>query len=156
MFGCKKPGHLQYIDINVICLSRFCRLRDYNVLYICGTDEYGTATETKAIEEGLTPQEICDKYNKLHCDVYDWFNISFDYFGRTTTEHQTKLVSLDFSKLIRMIETVTHDFHQSEPVVSCIIKVYRHCVFCYISVRLHKSSRGTTVSLISFVVFLNR
>jgi len=73
-------------------LHRFCRLRDYNVLYICGTDEYGTATETKAIEEGLTPQEICDKYNRLHCDVYDWFNISFDYFGRTTTEQQTQSV----------------------------------------------------------------
>jgi len=77
----------------MICLfflSRFCRLRDYNVLYICGTDEYGTATETKAIEEGLTPQEICNKYNKLHRDVYNWFNIGFDYFGRTSTEHQTK------------------------------------------------------------------
>ena len=79
-------------------LCRFCRLRDYNVLYICGTDEYGTATETKAIEEGLTPQEICDKYNKLHRDVYDWFNVSFDYFGRTTTEHQTRSVSLELSR----------------------------------------------------------
>lgn len=36
--------------------SRYCRLRNYNVLYICGTDEYGTATETKALEEGLSPQ----------------------------------------------------------------------------------------------------
>jgi methionyl-tRNA synthetase len=69
--------------------TRFCRLRDYNVLYICGTDEYGTATETKAIEEGLTPQEICDKYFVLHRDIYSWFNISFDFFGRTTTEQQT-------------------------------------------------------------------
>ena len=82
-------------------LYRFCRLRDYNVLYICGTDEYGTATETKAIEEGLTPQEICDKYYKLHCDVYDWFNVSFDYFGRTTTEHQTKSVSPDLANYQR-------------------------------------------------------
>jgi len=74
-------------------LYRFCRLRDYNVLYICGTDEYGTATETKAIEEGLTPQQICNKYNKLHREVYDWFNIGFDYFGRTSTEQQTMSVS---------------------------------------------------------------
>jgi len=81
----------RYHDV-VSDVCRFCRLRDYNVLYICGTDEYGTATETKAIEEGLTPHEICDKYNKLHCDVYDWFNISFDYFGRTTTQQQTQLV----------------------------------------------------------------
>ena len=72
--------------------SRFCRLRDYNTLYVCGTDEYGTATETKAIEEGLTPQEICDKYHKLHASIYKWFDIEFDYFGRTTTKQQTKYV----------------------------------------------------------------
>lgn len=41
--------------------ARYCRLRGYNVLYICGTDEYGTATETKAMEENCTPQQICDK-----------------------------------------------------------------------------------------------
>ena len=72
--------------------SRFCRLRDYNTLYVCGTDEYGTATETKAIEEGLTPQEICDKYHKLHAGIYKWFDIEFDYFGRTTTKQQTQFV----------------------------------------------------------------
>jgi len=71
--------------------ARFARLRGYNVLYVCGTDEYGTSTETKAVEEGLTPREICDKYNKLHGEIYKWFNISFDKFGRTTTEDQTKI-----------------------------------------------------------------
>ena len=60
-------------------------------MYICGTDEYGTTTETKAIQEGLTPQQICDKYNKLHDEIYQWFEISFDKFGRTTTEKQTKI-----------------------------------------------------------------
>ncbi len=39
--------------------ARYCRLRGYNALYICGTDEYGTATETKAIEEGLGCRELC-------------------------------------------------------------------------------------------------
>ena len=62
----------------------------YKTLYICGTDEYGTATETKAIEEGLTPRQICDKYFKLHEQVYQWFGISFYHFGRTTTDNQTK------------------------------------------------------------------
>lgn len=74
--------------------NRFCRLRNYNTLYICGTDEYGTATETKALEEGLTPQQICDKYHALHRDIYKWFNIDFDHFGRTTTQKQTEWVSL--------------------------------------------------------------
>ena len=69
--------------------ARYCRLRQWNTLYICGTDEYGTATETKAAQEGLTPKEICDKYNKIHSEVYKWFNISFDFFGRTTTQQQT-------------------------------------------------------------------
>lgn len=45
--------------------ARFCRLRRYNVIYICGTDEYGTATQTKAFEEGLSCREICDKYHKV-------------------------------------------------------------------------------------------
>lgn len=70
--------------------SRYSRLRQWNTLYLCGTDEYGTATETKAMEEGLTPQEICDKYHAIHADIYRWFNISFDIFGRTTTPQQTK------------------------------------------------------------------
>ncbi|XP_004365688.2 methionyl-tRNA synthetase [Capsaspora owczarzaki ATCC 30864] len=71
--------------------ARFCRERGYNTLYICGTDEYGTATETKALEEGLTPQQICDKYHKLHREIYEYFQISFDHFGRTTTPQQTEI-----------------------------------------------------------------
>lgn len=41
--------------------ARYCRLRGHNVLYVCGTDEYGTATENKALEEGCSPLQICDK-----------------------------------------------------------------------------------------------
>ena len=76
---------------------RYRRLCQDNVLYICGTDEYGTTTETKALEEGLTPQQICDKYSALHTQIYEWFNISFDRFGRTSTEEQTKLVVLVYN-----------------------------------------------------------
>lgn len=78
---------------------RFCRLRDHNVLFVCGTDEYGTATETKAMEEGLSPREICDKYHKIHDSIYKWFNISFDQFGRTTNSHQTEIAQNIFWKL---------------------------------------------------------
>lgn len=70
--------------------ARYCRTRNRNTLYICGTDEYGTATETKALEEGVSPQALCDKYNALHCKVYEWFQIGFDHFGRTSTESQTR------------------------------------------------------------------
>jgi len=78
--------------------------RNRRTLYICGTDEYGTATETQALKEGITPHELCDKYWILHKDTYEWFdigyassnfafgssfidpwNFSFDHFGRTST-----------------------------------------------------------------------
>ena len=65
--------------------ARFCRLRDYNAIFICGTDEYGTATEIKAISEGLTPQQICDKYHDIHKGVYEWFDCDTELFGRTST-----------------------------------------------------------------------
>lgn len=69
--------------------ARYCRLAGYNTLYIGGTDEYGTATETKALAENLTPQQICDKYFDVHNGIYRWFGIGFDFFGRTSTpEHK--------------------------------------------------------------------
>ncbi|OMJ12633.1 putative methionine-tRNA ligase, cytoplasmic [Smittium culicis] len=78
--------------------ARYCRSRGINTLYVCGTDEYGTATETKAIEENMSCQDLCDKYHKIHSDVYKWFNISFDFFGRTTTPLQTEIVQDMFIK----------------------------------------------------------
>lgn len=82
--------------------SRYCRLRNYNTLYISGTDEYGTATETKALEEGLTPQQICDKYNAIHTEIYKWFNIDFDLFGRTTIPEQTEVTQQLFLRLHKL------------------------------------------------------
>lgn len=79
--------------------SRYCKARGHPTLFVCGTDEYGTATETKAIEEKITPQELCDKYNKLHKEVYDWFEIGFDHFGRTPTTEQTEIAQDIFLKL---------------------------------------------------------
>jgi len=81
--------------------ARFCRARGYETLYVCGTDEYGTATETKAREEGLTPRQICDKYHSLHAGIYSDFNISFDIFGRTSTDEQTKIAQAIFEDLDR-------------------------------------------------------
>ena len=94
-------GNIVGAVLSADVFARFCRLRGYNTLYICGTDEYGTSTETKAIEEGLTPSQICDKYNALHSQIYDWFDISFDKFGRTTTEKQTKVAQDIFWSLYK-------------------------------------------------------
>lgn len=66
-----------------------------------GTDEYGTATETKARSMGKTPREVCDEFYKIHTEVYKWFGISFDYWGRTSTEKQTEIVQGLFMDLYR-------------------------------------------------------
>ena len=79
--------------------ARFCRSRGYDTLYICGTDEYGTATETKALEEKKTPRELCDFYYKEHVKVYDWFHINFDKFGRTSNEECTEITQGLFEDL---------------------------------------------------------
>ena len=79
--------------------ARFCRMKGYETLYICGTDEYGTATETKALEEGVTPQELCDKFHFIHKEIYEWFNIEFDKFGRTSTPKQTEITQHLFNML---------------------------------------------------------
>lgn len=81
--------------------ARFCRSRGYETLYVCGTDEYGTASETRALKEGVTPRELCNRYHKIHKEIYEWFNISFDYFGRTSTEKQTRIVQHIFNQVNR-------------------------------------------------------
>jgi len=79
--------------------ARFTRLMGKNALYICGTDEYGTATETKALAEKCTPKELCDKYHALHKKIYDWFDIDFDIFGRTSDPLHTVITQEIFLEL---------------------------------------------------------
>lgn len=79
--------------------SRYNKARGRPTLYICGTDEYGTATETKALEEGVTPEELCSKYNKIHAEVYEWFEIGFDIFGRTPTRQHKEISQAIFLQL---------------------------------------------------------
>jgi methionyl-tRNA synthetase len=88
-------GSLLSADVH----ARFLRRIGKNVLYVCGTDEYGTTTEIKALREELTCQEICDKYHALQKHTVEWFNISCDVFGRTTTETQTELAQDIFLRL---------------------------------------------------------
>lgn len=54
----------------------------------------------QALEEKLTCQEICDKYHAIHADIYRWFNISFDKFGRTPTQQQTDISQSIFKTLL--------------------------------------------------------
>ncbi|GAA97345.1 hypothetical protein E5Q_04023 [Mixia osmundae IAM 14324] len=79
--------------------ARYSRIRNRPTLYACGTDEYGTTTETKAMADGVTPQQLCDRYHQIHKTSYEWFQISFDVFGRTTTPQQTEICQDAFKKL---------------------------------------------------------
>jgi methionyl-tRNA synthetase len=92
-------GNLIGCVLSADVYARYCRAVGLNTLYICGTDEYGTATETKALEEKLSPKELCDKFHHLHKSIYDWFDIDFDYFGRTSTEVHTKITQDIFGRL---------------------------------------------------------
>jgi methionyl-tRNA synthetase len=91
-------GNLIGCVLSADVYARFCRLMGYNTLYICGTDEYGTATETKAIEEKCTPKELCDKFHVLHKGIYEWFDIDFDSFGRTSTPVHTEITQGIFNE----------------------------------------------------------
>ncbi|XP_040166180.1 methionine--tRNA ligase, cytoplasmic [Anopheles arabiensis] len=92
-------GNIVGCVLSADIFARYSRLCGYNTLYIGGTDEYGTATETKALAENMTPRQICDKYFDIHNSIYRWFGIGFDYFGRTTTAEQTRIVQEIFKEL---------------------------------------------------------
>ena len=80
------------LDLPITTFCSYCRIRGYNTLYICGTDEYGTATETKALEEGVSCEKLCEKYHAIHKQTYEWFGCDFRPLGRTPTDWHTKYV----------------------------------------------------------------
>jgi methionyl-tRNA synthetase len=88
---------------NVVCVisadvfARYLKSKGEDVISVCGTDEHGTTTEVKALEEGLTPRQLVDKYFKIHKEIYEWFNCEFDCFGRTSSD-ENKEVSIDIFK----------------------------------------------------------
>jgi methionyl-tRNA synthetase len=92
--------------------ARFARQAGHNALYICGTDEYGTATETKAQEAKKTCREICDEYNAIHQQVYDWFDCDFDLFGRTTSEKHKDITQDIFKDLYDQGRTFEKEIEQ--------------------------------------------
>ncbi|KAI5188565.1 methionyl-tRNA synthetase [Nematocida sp. AWRm77] len=95
--------------------ARYSRLRGYNVLFVCGTDEYGTASEVSADKEGLLPLDLCTRNSAEHKKIYDWFNLKFDTFGRTSCAEHTALVQ----KLFLEIWENGHCTPQSEERLFC-------------------------------------
>jgi methionyl-tRNA synthetase len=84
-------GHVAGVYLPADIFVRFLRMNQHDVAFICGSDEHGAAITLRAKKEGITPQEIVDKYNKIIGDSFKQFGISFDIFHRTSSElhHQT-------------------------------------------------------------------
>lgn len=78
--------------------NRYCKKSGIETAFICGTDEYGTATEMEAVKQNIHPREIVEKNRVLHKQVYDWMNCEFDYFGQTSCQEHTKVVQEMFKK----------------------------------------------------------
>ena len=90
-------GHIAGVYLPADIFVRFLRMNKHDVVYICGSDEHGAAITLRAKKEGITPQEIVDKYHTLISDTFSQFNISFDIYHRTSSQlhHET---SADFFK----------------------------------------------------------
>jgi len=84
-------GHVAGVYLPSDIFVRFLRMNNHDVVFICGSDEHGAAITLRAKKEGITPQEIVDKYNKIIGDAFKDFKISFDIFHRTSApiHHET-------------------------------------------------------------------
>jgi methionyl-tRNA synthetase len=85
--------HLGHIAGSILpgdIYARYLRLAGYDVIYICGSDEFGTAIEMSAIKEGVTPEEIVNKYHLANKKAYESLGMSFDIYSRTSSEMHKK------------------------------------------------------------------
>ena len=92
-------GHLAGVYVPADIYARYLRLRGKEVLFICGSDEHGVAISMKAKKEGITPQEVIDTYHHLIKDSFEAFGISFDYYGRTSSEVHRETAQEFFKQL---------------------------------------------------------
>ena len=92
-------GHLAGVYVPADIYARYLRLRGDEVLLIGGSDEHGVPITIKARKEGVTPQDIVDRYHKIIKDSFEEFGISFDVYGRTTSETHRRTASDFFRRL---------------------------------------------------------
>jgi methionyl-tRNA synthetase len=92
-------GHLAGVYVPSDIYSRYLRLQGKDVAFICGSDEHGVAISMKAKKEGITPQEVIDKYDGIIRQSFIDFGISFDNYSRTSSEIHHKTASEFFKKL---------------------------------------------------------
>jgi methionyl-tRNA synthetase len=92
-------GHLVGCLLPSDVYARFCRARGRNVLFVCGSDDHGTAAEIGARQEGMPVEEYVNKYRAFHVKAAGDFSLSFDLYGQTHTELHQELVQSLFTRL---------------------------------------------------------
>ncbi len=92
-------GHVAGVYLPADIFVRFLRMNQHDVAFICGSDEHGAAITLRAKKEGISPQEIVDKYNHIIGKAFKDFDISFDIFHRTSAEIHHKTSQDFFLKL---------------------------------------------------------
>ena len=110
-------GHLAGVYVPADIYVRYLRLKKREVLFIGGSDEHGVPITVRARKEGITPQDVVDRYHKMIKDSFEEFGISFDIYSRTTSETHHKFAADWFRKLYdegKLVEETTEQLYDEE------------------------------------------
>lgn len=110
-------GHLAGVYVPADIYVRYLRLKKEDVIFIGGSDEHGVPITIRARKEGITPQDVVDRYHSLIKKSFEEFGISFDIYSRTTSEIHQKLASDFFKKLYedgKLLEQETEQYYDEE------------------------------------------
>ena len=99
-------GHLAGVYVPADIYVRYLRLKKEDVLFIGGSDEHGVPITIRAKKEGVTPQDVVDRYHYLIKKSFEEFGISFDVYSRTTSKTHHQLAS-DFFKTLYNMESLS-------------------------------------------------
>ena len=110
-------GHLAGVYVPADIYVRYLRLKGEDVMFIGGSDEHGVPVTQRARKEGITPQQVVDRYHKMIKDSFEEFGISFDVYSRTTSKTHHQFASDFFRKLYddgKLIEKTTQQFYDEQ------------------------------------------
>ncbi|WP_279054120.1 methionine--tRNA ligase [Hoylesella timonensis] len=93
-------GHLAGVYVPADIYARYLRLKNQDVIFIGGSDEHGVPITIRAKKEGITPQDVVDRYHSMIKKSFEEFGISFDVYSRTTSKTHEQLASDFFKKLL--------------------------------------------------------
>ena len=105
-------GHLAGVYVPADIYARYLRLKGFDVAFICGSDEHGVPITIKAKKEGVSPQDIVDKYHEIIVKAFDEFGISFDNYSRTSAKIHHKTASEFFLNLYEKGEFLEEETEQ--------------------------------------------